>query len=308
MTLARSDHFNGKTFFNPGQASDRGMIDLLKWKMTSRPAPWPERVEVVRRPLPPASRIGRDRRNLGGAVDIPPAELLRHDPHRPRLLRAGRPCLVARAPPGRSSRRRLRRRPQGGPGAPLPRPLRPLRPAHARSAGPAGRPPGHLAPRAPLAPCGRGRLSRIVELDWWETHVCGPGRRGHPRARARTGAAGGPSRQTAALGRLHAQDRGPPGLFCRGLGVPGGLFAEMAARCGAPDLALIPIGAYDPAGSWRRAHGSRGGRSGCIATSAPAEHRDALGHLSADGRGPRRAGTGSWRPPAEARPASSPLR
>jgi len=28
MTLAPSDHFNGKTFFNPGEASGRGLRDL----------------------------------------------------------------------------------------------------------------------------------------------------------------------------------------------------------------------------------------------------------------------------------------
>jgi len=53
MTLPPSDHFNGKTFFNPGEKSDRGLLDLVRWKLTARPKPWPERVEVSPRPLPP---------------------------------------------------------------------------------------------------------------------------------------------------------------------------------------------------------------------------------------------------------------
>src|ERR1700690_326424 len=54
MTLPPSDHFNGKTFFNPGGESPRGMLDVLKWRLTSRATPWQGRVEVDRRPLPPA--------------------------------------------------------------------------------------------------------------------------------------------------------------------------------------------------------------------------------------------------------------
>src|SRR5271165_35059 len=54
MTLPPSDHFNGKTFFNPGERADRGLVDLLRWKLTSRAAAWPERIEVPRRPLPAA--------------------------------------------------------------------------------------------------------------------------------------------------------------------------------------------------------------------------------------------------------------
>jgi len=54
MPHATSDHFDGKTFFNPGEESDRGLLDLIKWKLTSRAAPWPERVDVARQPLPPA--------------------------------------------------------------------------------------------------------------------------------------------------------------------------------------------------------------------------------------------------------------
>jgi L-ascorbate metabolism protein UlaG (beta-lactamase superfamily) len=54
MPFPPSDHFNGKTFFNPGGRSEAGLRDLIKWKMTSTAAQWPKRVAVTARPLPPA--------------------------------------------------------------------------------------------------------------------------------------------------------------------------------------------------------------------------------------------------------------
>ncbi|BAI98725.1 membrane protein [Sphingobium sp. TA15] len=43
-----SDHFDGLRFFNPGQAStDRGLGDLLRWRLGKRAAPWPRSVPVT---------------------------------------------------------------------------------------------------------------------------------------------------------------------------------------------------------------------------------------------------------------------
>jgi len=43
----RSDHFDGLRFFNPGRdAADRGFGDLLRWKLKGKPAPWPRSVPV----------------------------------------------------------------------------------------------------------------------------------------------------------------------------------------------------------------------------------------------------------------------
>ena len=58
MTLPVSDHFNGKTFFNPGERAERGLLDVVKWKMTSRATQWPEHVDVVPRPVPAAPVAG----------------------------------------------------------------------------------------------------------------------------------------------------------------------------------------------------------------------------------------------------------
>lgn len=47
-----SDHFDGKKFFNPGQTEERGLIDVLKWKLKGGVAKWPESVPNVAYPAP----------------------------------------------------------------------------------------------------------------------------------------------------------------------------------------------------------------------------------------------------------------
>ena len=49
-----SDHFDGQRFFNPGVDTDRGLGDLWRWRRSRRPAAWPSDLPHVRRPPPPA--------------------------------------------------------------------------------------------------------------------------------------------------------------------------------------------------------------------------------------------------------------
>lgn len=45
---ASSDHFDGTRFFNPGQPStDRSIIDGLRWKLTSKATAWPRSIPVT---------------------------------------------------------------------------------------------------------------------------------------------------------------------------------------------------------------------------------------------------------------------
>ena len=53
MTPPASDHFNGKTFFQPGAHPERGFRDFLHWRFTSRPTPWPAHVALAPQPPPP---------------------------------------------------------------------------------------------------------------------------------------------------------------------------------------------------------------------------------------------------------------
>ena len=51
---SRSDHFDGQRFFNPGACTDRSWRDLIKWCRTARIRPWPRRVENRLQPALPA--------------------------------------------------------------------------------------------------------------------------------------------------------------------------------------------------------------------------------------------------------------
>lgn len=60
FSYPKSDHFDGKTFFNPGGDDLKSFWQVLKWKMTSTPALWPEHVPNKNfpfRPLAPDERV-----------------------------------------------------------------------------------------------------------------------------------------------------------------------------------------------------------------------------------------------------------
>jgi L-ascorbate metabolism protein UlaG (beta-lactamase superfamily) len=42
---ARSDHFDGRVFFNPDASAGKSFAEFLRWQRTSRATPWPKRVE-----------------------------------------------------------------------------------------------------------------------------------------------------------------------------------------------------------------------------------------------------------------------
>jgi L-ascorbate metabolism protein UlaG (beta-lactamase superfamily) len=252
MTLAPSDHFNGKTFFNPGEASDRGLLDLIKWKMTSRAAPWPERVEVTPRPLPPApTSEGVDATWVGQSTFV-----LRTDS----ATILTDPVFSERAGPlSWIGPRRVT-----APGVEfdsLPRvdivllshdhydhcDLPTLRRLALRDNPLVVSPLGH---RSLLEGAG---LRRIVELDWWETHSCAGAEvtlvPAHHWSRRRPFGT-----NTRLWGGFMLRAGGRLVYFAGDSGYQNGLFAEIARRCGQPDLALIPIGAYEPRWFMSAAH------------------------------------------------------
>jgi L-ascorbate metabolism protein UlaG (beta-lactamase superfamily) len=49
----RSDHFDGRRFFNPHGNTDRGFRDLWRWRRTRTPVPWPESLPLQPYPPPP---------------------------------------------------------------------------------------------------------------------------------------------------------------------------------------------------------------------------------------------------------------
>jgi L-ascorbate metabolism protein UlaG (beta-lactamase superfamily) len=56
---AISDHFDGSRFFNPYAPRDKRPEDVRRWRRTRQPAPWPR--SIVDPVLPPPQRIGPDR-------------------------------------------------------------------------------------------------------------------------------------------------------------------------------------------------------------------------------------------------------
>jgi L-ascorbate metabolism protein UlaG (beta-lactamase superfamily) len=245
MTFPLSDHFNGKTFFNPGGASGRGLGDLLKWKMTSRPVPWPNRVAVVQRPVPPAPAsdgvaatwVGHSTfvlRTASAVILTDPIFSARASPLSwmgPR--RAADPGVAFDAVP-RADLVLLSHDHYDHCDLPTLRHL-------ARRDGPlVVAPLGH---RALLEGAG---FSRIIELDWWQRRVCGPGAE-VTLVPARHWSRRSPFGTDRRLwGGFMVRAGGRLVYFAGDSGYQEGLFADIGRRCGAPDLALIPIGAYEP--------------------------------------------------------------
>jgi L-ascorbate metabolism protein UlaG (beta-lactamase superfamily) len=243
-----SDHCDGRRFFNPGEHINRTWFDVLRWKLTSRPAPWPGAVEIAP-PSPPVVPPG------GGFI----ATWVNHASF---LLRsAGLNLLVdpvwcARAGPfGLTGPRRVH--PPGVAFEALPAidaillshdhydhcdlaTLRRLARRHpqARLVTPLGN--GDLARRAGFV------SGRIVELDWWDSFSLGNGRsvRLTP-ARHWSNRLHG-LRNRRLWGGFRVDFGGASFHFAGDTGYDAAMFREIRARCGPPDLAALPIGAYEP--------------------------------------------------------------
>lgn len=249
MTPPRSDHFNGKTFFHPRTIGAGGLRALLKWRLFGHSAPWPRTVEFA--PPPPAPRPRAD--------DIVATWI----GHATFLLQTTRgnflidPVFSQRASPVQWAGPQ-RVQPPGVAFEALPHidavllshdhydhcdapSLRRLARAHD---------PQFIAPlrhRDLLAAAG---ARKIVELDWWESHAFAPdvaitltpsqhwsNRFGTPRNFRLWGGF------FLTLGTGTAAKRV---WFVGDTGYDPETFHAVASRCGSPDLALIPIGAYEP--------------------------------------------------------------
>jgi L-ascorbate metabolism protein UlaG (beta-lactamase superfamily) len=253
MTLPSSDHFNGKTFFNPVGESSHGVANLLRWKLTSRAAKWPKHVEVARRALPPAPSgegivatwVGHSTFLIRSAASVVLTDPILSATAGPLpglgARRAAAPGLDFEAIPRVDlvllshdhydhcdvpTLRRLARRDDPLVVAPL----------------------GH---RGLLS---RAGLRRVVELDWWQGHPCGPGL-GATLVPARHWCRRSPFGTNRRLwGGFMLGIGGRLVYFAGDSGYQEGLFAGIGRRCGAPDLALIPIGAYEPRWFMESAH------------------------------------------------------
>lgn len=246
MSFPLSDHFNGKTFFNP-RHENRTWLDVLRWRRTSRPTPWPADVPLLPQPPPP-----RPRNNdlvftaIGHAtffVQTTRATFLT-DPHFSEIC----------GPFGRFGPRRVQ--PPGLSLAQLP-PIDFILLSHdhydhcdlptLRALGRA-HDPLVITPLANAPLVRRAGLRRIVELDWWQSHSPGS----HPDiavtltpARHWSNRLSG-KRNARLWGGFFVRIASRSWWFAGDTGYDPTLFHDIRRRLGPPDVALIPIGAYEP--------------------------------------------------------------
>ena len=236
-----SDHCDGERFFNPGPQQARGLRAVLKWRMEGKRAQWPAHVDNT--PYPPPG-------------EVPPGHVgVTFIGHASFLLRLGGvniltdPVFSERCSPvSWAGPRRVR-----APGLALdalPRidlvllshnhydhmDLPSLRRIHARDA------------PAIITTLGNSKtlagLGAVTELDWWQgTRFGGLDVTATPaRHFARRGFRD-MGRSLWAGFMLNGSDGAL--LFCGDSGT-GSHWRAIRERMGAPGLALIPIGAYEP--------------------------------------------------------------
>src|SRR5918911_4949434 len=240
---AISDHFDGRRFFNPGVRIDRSLADLLRWWAEPK-SPWPARRENRRHAPPP--RVAEPGEPV--ATFIGQATFL--------LQLDGVNILTDPVFSERAS------------------PLRFAGPKRVRDPGVAfdDLPPIHvvllshnhydhmdlpslrrLARRFdPLVLTGLGNarylarrgVANVVDLDWWEAIRFGAGP-GFAFVPAQHWSKRSLFDQRRTLWGGFAIEGSARVYFAGDTGYPA-QFRAIRARLGAPDLALLPIGAYEP--------------------------------------------------------------
>jgi L-ascorbate metabolism protein UlaG (beta-lactamase superfamily) len=248
MTPPASDHFNGKTFFQPGAHLERLFRDFLRWRFTSRRAPWPRTVALSPQPPPPTPR---------GSELV--ATWLGHATY---LLQTTQgnllfdPVFSRRVSPFTwIGPRRVH---------PVPIPISGLPEitavcvshdhydhcdvASIRQLADRFN-PVFIAPLRHHALLAAAGASRIVELDWWQTERLTTGAEVTLTPTKHWSNRLGTPRNHRLWGGFHIRIKTTPQRtvwFVGDSGYDQSVFREIRARCGAPDLAFVPIGAYEP--------------------------------------------------------------
>ena len=246
--MARSDHFDGGRFFNPAGPALQPLSAVPRL-LLSRRTPWPRAVAVAERDPP-----GQDGADIvvtfvGHSTFLiqTPAETILTDP-----------VFSDHAGPfGRFGPRRVRR-----PAIPFDRlpPVSLILLSHNHYDHCDLRALRALAQRsdpAVIAPLGNARLlrstglRRIEELDWWDEAASAAGIVLTPAHHfsART-----PFDRNRALWGGFVVTRGKRRIYFAGDTAYAALFTQIRERIGVVDLALLPIGAYEPRWFMRSVH------------------------------------------------------
>jgi L-ascorbate metabolism protein UlaG (beta-lactamase superfamily) len=250
---AASDHFDGRRFFNPnGAPAGKGIIPLLRWQLGGGRTPWPQ--SVANRSYPPPPRqvspgevavtfVGHATfllRFAGGVVLTDPVFSERASPFTWAGPRRVRPpgLVIDQLPPldaillthnhydhlDLASLRELTQR-----GVPIVTGLGNGRYLSARGVG------------------------QATELDWWQS--CPVGDLTVTMVPAQHFSARGPfDRNRTLWGGFVIEGGGVRVCFVGDTGYAPEIFRAVRERLGPPDLALVPIGAYEPRWFMKNSH------------------------------------------------------
>lgn len=240
----RSDHFDGERFFNPGAGAGKSWADVLRWWTTRRRKPWPRWRDRRAAPqLPAALSEGEGALTLINhmtfLIQLPELTLLT-DP-----VYSKRPGPVSFIGPQRVH----------NPGVPFEQlpPVDLVLVSHNHYDHldiPTLR---RLARRfAPVFVTGLGNaaflrehgIARVVELDWWQQTLLQGVRISFTPAQHWSDR-GWSNRNRTLWGGMWLQTAAHKIYFSGDSGYSA-LFAQLRARFGAPDVALMPIGCYEP--------------------------------------------------------------
>jgi L-ascorbate metabolism protein UlaG (beta-lactamase superfamily) len=245
MTPPLSDHFNGKTFFQSHHDHAVRRRDFWRWRLTAKPKRWPRQISYPAQPPPPPPQ-GTDVivTWIGHATFFLQTESIRLviDP-----MFSDRASPVTWAGPRRVH-------PPGILLSALPRidavllshdhydhcDLPSLRALALTSE------PLFLAPLRNEDLLSVAGAKRIRELDWWESHslnaevsvTCTPSKHWSNRL--------GRPRNHRLWGGFYLRFGSKSIWFVGDSGYDAEIFESVRKRCGSPDLALVPIGAYEP--------------------------------------------------------------
>lgn len=250
MRFPLSDHCNGQTFFNPLGPSERGLLDVLRWKFTSKVARWPARVALKAPAFAPAEKGRTVATWIGHStflLQLPEGNFLTD------------PVFSERCSPFTWIGPR-RVHPPGIALEALPR-IDGIFLSHDHFDHCDSISLRALALRddpvvyAPLGHRGLlGDFSNVIELDWWQTHTTATGLHLTLTPTLHWSRRSLGSTNTRLWGGFFLKSPAQSLYFLGDSAYCPGYFNEIAARCGPPDLAFIPIGAYEPRWFMRSAH------------------------------------------------------